>query len=120
MGLIKETLKEAFEDTKQEFGFTKPDWIVSNLQKIGLMIWWAVFAIWLGGVQIYLPIKMFMYGKMNNSLTYSFGAVFVMLISSFPSANSPSSVHETGSVLSTVKALALKNSKQNILQLQTK
>ena len=80
MGLIKETLKESFEDTKLELGVAKPDWIVSNLQKIGLMIWWAVFVIWFACVQIYFPIKLFMYGKMNNSLTHSFGAVFVILI----------------------------------------
>ena len=80
MGLIKETLKEAFEDTKLELGVAKPDWIVSNLPKIGLMIWWAVFVIWFGSVQIYLPIKLFMYGKMNSSFTHSFGAVFVILI----------------------------------------
>ena len=80
MGIIKETLKEAFEDTKLELGVAKPDWIVSNLPKIGLMIWWAVFVIWFACVQIYLPIKLFMYGKMNNSFTHSFGAVFVILI----------------------------------------
>ena len=80
MGLIIETLKEAFEDTKQELGFAKPDWIVRNLQKIGLAIWWAVVVIWLTCVQIYLPIKLFMYGKMNNSLAHSFGAVFLLLI----------------------------------------
>ena len=80
MSIIKETLKEAFEDTKLELGVAKPDWIVSNLQKIGLMIWWAVFVIWFGAVQIYLPIKLFMYGKMNDSLAHSFVAVFVILI----------------------------------------
>lgn len=80
MGLIKETLKEAFEDTKLELGVAKPDWLVSYLPKIGLTIWWAVFVIWFGSVQIYFPIKLFMYGKMNNSLTHSFGAVFVILI----------------------------------------
>lgn len=80
MGLIKETLKEAFEDTKLELGVAKPDWIVSNLQKIGLMIWWAIFVIWFGTVQIYLPIKLFMYGKMNNSLTHTLGAAFVIFI----------------------------------------
>lgn len=80
MGLIKETLKEAFEDTKLELGFAKPDWIVSHLPKIGLAIWWAVVTIWFGCVQIYLPIKLFMYGKMNNSLAHSFGAVGIILI----------------------------------------
>lgn len=80
MGLIKETLKEAFEDTKLEFGVAKPDWLVSNLPKIGLMIWWAVVVIWFCSVQIYLPIKLFMYGKMNDSLAHSFGAVFIILI----------------------------------------
>lgn len=82
MGIIKETLKEAFEDTKLELSIAKPDWIVSNLPKIGLMVWWAVFTIWFVCTQIYLPIKLFMYGKMNNSLTYSFGfgAAFVILI----------------------------------------
>ena len=80
MGLIKETLKEAFEDTKLEFGVAKPDWLVSYLPKIGLMIWWGVFVFWFGFVQIYLPIKLFMYGKMNSSFTHSFGAVFVILI----------------------------------------
>ena len=80
MGIIKETLKEAFEDTKLEFGVAKPDWIVSNLPKIGLSIWWAVFVIWFACTQIYLPIKLFMYGKMNNSLTHSFGAVAVIVI----------------------------------------
>ncbi len=80
MGLIKETLKEAFEDTKLELGVAKPDWIVSNLPKIGLMVWWAVFTIWFACTQIYLPIKLFMYGKMNDSLAHSFGAVFVILI----------------------------------------
>ena len=44
------------------------------------MIWWAVFVIWFGAVQIYLPIKLFMYGKMNDSLAHSFVAVFVILI----------------------------------------
>ena len=80
MGLIKETLKEAFEDTKLELGVAKPDWLVSYLPKIGLMIWWAVVAIWFGYVQIYLPIKLFMYGKMNDSLAHSFGAVGILLI----------------------------------------
>ena len=80
MGLIKETLKEAFEDTKLEFGVAKPDWLVSYLPKIGLMIWWGVFVFWFGFVQIYLPIKLFMYGKMNSSFTHSFCAVFVILI----------------------------------------
>lgn len=80
MGLITETLKEAFEDTKLELGVARPDWLVSYLPKIGLAIWWAVVVMWFAGVQIYLPIKMFMYGKMNNSLAYSFGAVFVILI----------------------------------------
>lgn len=79
MGLIKETLKEAFEDTKLELGVAKPHWIVSNLQKIGLMIWWAVVAIYFGA-QIYLPTKLFMYGKMNNSPTIMICTVFVMLI----------------------------------------
>ena len=80
MGLIKETLKEAFEDTKLELGVAKPDWIVSNLQKIGLAIWWAVVMVWFVAVQIYVPIKLFMYGKMNNSLTHTLGAAFVILI----------------------------------------
>lgn len=80
MGIIKETLKEAFEDTKIELGVAKPDWIVSNLPKIGLMIWWAIFVIWFACTQIYLPIKLFMYGKMNDSLAHSFGAVFVIMI----------------------------------------
>lgn len=80
MGLIKETLKEAFEDTKLELGVAKPDWILSHLPKIGLMIWWAIFVIWFACTQIYFPIKLFMYGKMNNSLAHSFGAVFVILI----------------------------------------
>ena len=80
MGLIKETLKEAFEDTKLELGFAKPDWIVKNLPKIGLTIWWAIFLIWFACTQIYFPIKLFMYGKMNNSLAHSFGAVGILLI----------------------------------------
>lgn len=80
MGIIKETLKEAFEDTKLEFGVAKPDWIVSNLPKIGLMIWWAIFVIWFACTQIYLPVKLFMYGKMNDSLAHSFGSVFVIMI----------------------------------------
>lgn len=80
MGIIKETLKETFEDTKKEFGFATPDWIVSNLQKIGLMIWWSVFIIWVVCTQIYFPIKLFMYWKMNNSLAHLFGAFFVILI----------------------------------------
>lgn len=86
MGLIKETLKEAFEDTKLSLSFVKPDWIVSNLHKIGLTIWWAVVAIWFGSVQIYLPIKLFMYGKMNDSLAHTFGAVFIILIGSIISS----------------------------------
>lgn len=80
MGIIKETLIEAIKDTKLELGVAKPDWLVSYLPKIGLMIWWAVVAIWFACVQIYFPIKLFMYGKMNNSLAHSFGAVFVILI----------------------------------------
>lgn len=80
MGLITETLKEAFEDTKIELGVAKPDWIVRSLQKIGLAIWWAVVVIWFVSVQFMIPIKLFMYGKMNNSLALSFGAVFVILI----------------------------------------
>ena len=80
MGIIKETLKEAFEDTKLELGVAKPDWLVSYLPKIGLTIWWAVVLIWFACTQIYLPFKLFMYGKMNNSLAYSFSSVFVILI----------------------------------------
>lgn len=80
MGLIIETLKEAFEDTKLELGVAKPDWIVSYLPKIGLTIWWAIFLIWFACTQIYFPIKLFMYGKMNNSLAHSLGTVFVILI----------------------------------------
>ena len=80
MGLITETLKEAFEDTKIELGVAKPDWILSYLPKIGLMTWWAVFTIWFICTQIYFPFKLFMYGKTNNSLAYSFGSVFVILI----------------------------------------
>lgn len=80
MGLIKETLKEAFEDTKLELGVAKPDWMVSCLPKIGLMVWWAVVMVWFVAVQIYVPIKLFMYGKMNNSLTHTLGAAFVILI----------------------------------------
>lgn len=34
MGIIKETLIEAFEDTKLELGFAKPDWLRSYLPKI--------------------------------------------------------------------------------------
>lgn len=80
MGLIKETLKEAFEDTKLDLGVAKPDWIVKNLPKIGLTIWWAFVVIWFACVQLLLPIKLFMYGKMNNSLTHTFGAVGILLI----------------------------------------
>ena len=80
MGLIKETLKEAFEDTKLELGVARPDWLVSYLPKIGLMIWWAVVVIWFVSVQFMIPIKMFMYGKMNDSLAHIFGAVFIILI----------------------------------------
>jgi hypothetical protein len=80
MGIIKETLKEAFEDTKLELGVAKPDWLVSYLPKIGLAIWWAVVVIWFVSVQFMIPIKLFMYGKMNNSLAHIFGAVFIILI----------------------------------------
>ena len=80
MGIIKETLKEAFEDTKLELGVAKPDWLISYLPKIGLMIWWAIFAVCFACTQIYFPMKLFMYGKMNNSLAYSFSSVFVILI----------------------------------------
>ena len=80
MGLITETLKEAFEDTKLELGVAKPDWLISYLPKIGLMIWWAIFAVWFVCTQIYFPMKLFMYGKTNNSLTLTFGSVFVILI----------------------------------------
>lgn len=80
MGLIIETLKEAFEDTKLELGVAKPDWIWSYLPKIGLSIWWAVVLIWFACTQIYFPLKLFMYGKTNNSLACSFGTIFVILI----------------------------------------
>ena len=44
------------------------------------MIWWAVFVIWFGTVQIYLPIKLFMFGQMNNSLTHKLCAAFIIFI----------------------------------------
>lgn len=44
------------------------------------MIWWVVFTIWFVCTQIYLPFKLFMYGKTNNSLILSFGSVFVIFI----------------------------------------
>lgn len=80
MGLIKETLKEAFEDTKLDFGLAKPDWLRSYLPKIGLAIWWAVVAIWFIFVQFMIPINLFMYGKMNASLPHTFYAVFIIVV----------------------------------------
>ena len=83
MGIIKETLKEAFEDTKLSFGFAKPDWLRSYLPKIGLAIWWAVVVVWFISVQFMIPIKLFMYGKMNDSYPHWLGAVGIILVGFF-------------------------------------
>ena len=80
MGIIKETLKEAFENTKLELGVTRPDWIKECLPKIGMTFWWAFFVVWYFGVGIYLPIKLFKYGKEINSLPLVLGSVFIILI----------------------------------------